>query len=147
MFDWLRRLFASEEIPIPDPVDDPRLGRLVYHPDSDEWVGSFEYAGAPVEISLYGSLTEPDPEEAEHCARVIEAFDEVWEQAEELIRTQGPKFKAGDPDEFRPSSVCNFYQKERKTYFMMFLEREDDPYRLWRMEYVDWKATDLGFDS
>lgn len=147
----LSRLFGGGRPPLPDPIDDPVLGRIEPGSDVDWWTATVVIDGNPIEFDIGGG-DEPHPvlvarareiaRDFERFEREIRAFlerqaagygDDTEDVAVEIRALQIESVQIFSPERPRDETVC-FHETPRGVF-------------LWRCELVDGHPTHLGADT
>lgn len=146
MFDHLKRMFASSpSAELQQPFQDPVLGRVEWSDEDDAWRAVVPgRTSVALLIDGYPRVDEAQLALAREIARAFEAFEEaVLSTLEAELRNFHPRFR----DEIlrlRIESVW-FRSGPSPSGMIYFDGGKDD--RLWRCDYADGRAVNLGFDS
>lgn len=141
-FDFLRDKTLEADL----ELQHPKLGKLVYE-EEGWWKGQLTHGEYEIEISINGNENGVDFGLDEICVYAVNNFSEFHEKAHVSLKQTVSDYKIPTPLEFTLSGIFNIWKEGDKEGFTIGFNDNHDPYKLWRVEFENGKATGCGYDD
>ena len=134
---WLGKLVSrvvGPELPQPEPCHHPSLGTLVYQ-DEGWWSGRWSTELGEIEITVTGTPAGPDSVEAAALAEKLERYTVLRAHTLGYLNEElrDPRI---DATRFNVTAIDHLWSHGGGHYFVD-LEHPENPYAIWRVEFVD----------
>jgi hypothetical protein len=127
-------------------IQHPKLGRLVYE-EEGYWTGRASFGEYKIEFSIDGNETGIDAGLDEICVEALNHFFEFNKKALALLRQTVSDYGIPVPLEFAPFEIIWIWKEENKEGFTIRFNDNQDPYKLWRVEFENGEPINCGYDD